>query len=162
MSPRHSLADVEPTFRNRLDAHTKDVGVAVVSVCLGLLVIVGGLQGNELSNLPVARMPDPLVYSLGALIVAGGALSAVGLLVTRTLIDKEYRTERTGEIFLFFGWAAYTVATSYYTDGELGSIVIGVVFALCSAWRFRVVGRIERSERVKRELEKRAARGRTP
>lgn len=150
MSPRHSLADVEPTFRNRLDAHAKDVGVAVISVALGLMVVVGASRKDALSNLPVAQMPEPLVYAMGALVAAGGVLSAVGLLVTRKLIDKEYRTERTGEIFLVFGWSAYAAATSYYTENEMGSVVFGVVIALSSAWRFRVVGRIEKYERWKR------------
>lgn len=160
MSPKHSLADVEPTLRNRFDQHVKDVAIAVISVGLGGLVFMGEVLDESLSNMPVSQMPATVVYAMGALVAAGGILSLVGLLVTRNLIDKEYRTERTGEIFLFFGWSSYVAATTYYTDNEMGSLVFGSVIAVACAWRWYVVGRIERHERLKLELEKRAARGR--
>lgn len=137
-----------PTNRDHMYAHPYAMGLACWQILGGSLSLLATLFNLNVSQ-SVQRMPEPLIASLGALLVVGGTQTMRGLFNDDDDLMCGWRIERTGLILSAVAWAAYTIAIVASFPAGVLSWTLGLVFAAVNVIRYRATVLEERRTRAR-------------
>lgn len=126
-----------PWILDRVRANILSTRDAVLSIIGGGLVGVDALvpDGRWLASYSLAAIPHILQVIIAGFLVAGGAVTLIGVLVRQIGGRKippltTIMTEKLGWLLLAFGWGV--TAATVYGNGRLGSTLSLVIVACLS------------------------------
>lgn len=116
-------------------AHSAEIGVAIYSAFIGIIVIINAHAYEAADGGILHRLPLYLVYGIGGFVCAGGLTAMWGLLIRRNNIRAELNVEQIGWIILSVGWFAYLYAAIRYGGGISTAMLSGACIGTAAALR---------------------------
>lgn len=124
-----------PTLWDIVLAHSLEIGVAIYSALIGIIVIINAQAYEAADGGILHRLPLYLVYGVGGFVCVGGLTALWGLLTRRDNIRIELNVEQIGWIILSVGWFAYLYAAIRYGGGLSSAVLSGACIGTAAALR---------------------------
>lgn len=137
-----------PSWWDRLLVHPMDTTVAVMSLLFGVMVAFSLLVPEFVPSKSMDQMPSPVVALVSGFLIAGGALSLIGLNWWGDDVSHGWALERFGWLLVVGGFTTYSISVSWYYPGSVFAWGVPLVLALGGLLRFWSVVKIERATRL--------------